>query len=100
MAIAREGYVFIAAASVIALVGFVVAAVVGSWVVWLASYIAVVLALAFAFFFRDPERRGERGAHLILAPADGKVVQITEVEEPNYLRGPARRISKIGRAHV
>jgi len=93
MAIAREGYVFIAAASVIALVGFVVAAVVGSWVVWLASYIAVVLALAFAFFFRDPERRGERGAHLILAPADGKVVQITEVEEPNYLRGPARRIS-------
>ena len=93
MAIAREGYVFIAAASVVALVGFALAAIVGSWVVWLASYIAVVFALAFAFFFRDPERRGERGAHLILAPADGKVVQITEVEEPTYLHGPARRVS-------
>jgi len=93
MAIAREGYVFIAAASVVALVGFAVAAVAGSWVVWLVSYIAVVFALAFAFFFRDPEREGERGAHLILAPADGKIVQITEVEEPTYLHGPARRIS-------
>src|SRR5690606_12491176 len=75
MAIPREGYVFIAAASVVALVGFAVAAVAGSWVVWVASYIAVIFALAFAFFFRDPEREGERGAHLILAPADGKIVQ-------------------------
>jgi phosphatidylserine decarboxylase len=93
MAIAREGYVFVAAASTLALAGFVIAAVSGSWIVWLASYLAVVLALAFAFFFRDPERVGERGAHLILAPADGRIVQIAEVQEPAYIGGPATRVS-------
>ncbi|MBI4410244.1 MAG: phosphatidylserine decarboxylase family protein [Gemmatimonadetes bacterium] len=93
MTIAREGYVFIAAATALALAGFALAAVLGNWLLWLAAYGFVVLALFLAFFFRDPQRWGERGENLILAPADGRVVQIAQVEEPVYLKGPARRVS-------
>ncbi len=46
------------------------------------------------YFFRDPQRSAPAGAgSLLLAPADGKVVVVEEVEEPLYLKGPARQIS-------
>lgn len=93
MAFAREGYFFIAVATVLALTGFVIAAILGSWTAWLSAYLLVILAIFIAFFFRDPERQGERGEHLIVAPADGRVVQITSGQEPTYVRGPATRIS-------
>jgi phosphatidylserine decarboxylase len=52
-----------------------------------------LVALWVAYFFRDPERTGERGKHLVLAPADGKVVDIREVDEPTFIRDRALRIS-------
>ncbi len=54
---------------------------------WLA-----IIAWVF-YFFRDPERSGDRGSHLVVAPADGKVVLITEVDEPTFLGGRATRVS-------
>ena len=53
----------------------------------------VVVALWVAYFFRDPERTGERGERLVIAPADGKVVMITEVDEPAFMHEKAIRIS-------
>jgi phosphatidylserine decarboxylase len=46
-----------------------------------------------AYFFRDPERTGERGRQLVIAPADGKIVQIAEVAEPDFVQSKTRRIS-------
>jgi phosphatidylserine decarboxylase len=46
-----------------------------------------------AYFFRDPQRHGERGERLVIAPADGKVVMITEVDEPTFMKSRAIRIS-------
>ena len=52
-----------------------------------------VLAIWVIYFFRDPERTGQRGEQFVVSPADGKVVQITEVEEPAFVNGRALRIS-------
>jgi phosphatidylserine decarboxylase len=64
-----------------------------SWSLWLLAIVITVLALWVAYFFRDPERTGERGSHLVVAPADGKLIMITEVDEPNFIGGRATRLS-------
>ena len=64
-----------------------------SWPFWLLAFLLTLVALWVAYFFRDPERRGERGERLVVAPADGKIVLVTEVDEPDFVRGRATRIS-------
>jgi phosphatidylserine decarboxylase len=90
---AREGLLFIAIAALVAIGSFAFALNRRSWPLWLAAVLLVVVALWVAYFFRDPERTGERGEHLVIAPADGKIVQITEVDEPAFLKERAIRIS-------
>jgi phosphatidylserine decarboxylase len=90
---AREGLVFIAGAALIAAGTFGVAVGRRSWPLWLAAFALTLVALWVAYFFRDPERIGERGDRLVIAPADGKVVHITELDEPSFVHGRALRVS-------
>ena len=60
---------------------------------WLLAFGLTIIALWVAYFFRDPQRLGERGERLVIAPADGKVVMITEVDEPTFMKSRAVRIS-------
>ena len=93
MNFAREGLLFIAIAAVIAAGGFGFAISRRSWGLWLAAIVLLLIALWVAYFFRDPERTGDRGASLIVSPADGKLIMITEVDEPTFIKGRAIRIS-------
>jgi phosphatidylserine decarboxylase len=90
---AREGLLFIAIAAVIAAGGFAFAINRRSWGLWLAAFVLLLLALWVAYFFRDPERTGERGPSLVVSPADGKLIMITEVDEPTFVQGRATRLS-------
>jgi phosphatidylserine decarboxylase len=90
---APEGRWFILGAWVVALVLIAVAARSGS-VGWIAgSAVWTALAVWVVAFFRDPERAGARGDRLVIAPADGKVVSVVEVDEPTYFQGRAQRVS-------
>ena len=93
MNFAREGLVFIAIAAFIAAGAFGFAVTRRSWGLWLAAFVLLLLALLVAYFFRDPERVGERGPALVVAPADGKLIMITEVDEQSFIKGPAIRLS-------
>jgi phosphatidylserine decarboxylase len=90
---AREGLSLIVIAAIIALGAFGAALARRSWPLWLLAFAVTLIALWVAYFFRDPERTGARGPQLIIAPADGKVVMITEVDEPAFLHGRAKRVS-------
>jgi len=90
---AREGYIFIAIAVGLAAGAFALAITRRSWWLWLLAFGILVVALWVAYFFRDPERAGERGDRVVVAPADGKVVMITEVDEPTFIHGRATRLS-------
>lgn len=93
MNFAREGYPFIAVATALAVAAYALALGRRSWSLWLLAVVITVLALWVAYFFRDPERSGERGTHLVVAPADGKLIMITEVDEPAFIGGRATRLS-------
>ena len=93
MNFAREGLAFIVIAALIAVGAFAVALNRRSFPLWLLAVALVLLAIWVAYFFRDPERQGQRGDRLVIAPADGKVVLITEVDEPTFMQGRATRVS-------
>ena len=93
MNFAREGLLFIAIAAVIAAGAFGFAIARRSWGLWLAAFVLLLLALWVAYFFRDPERTGDRGPSLVVSPADGKLIMISEVDEPSFIQGRAVRLS-------
>lgn len=93
MSFAREGLLFIVVAALIAAGTFLLALNRRSWPLWLAAVLLVIVAIWVAYFFRDPERTGERGENLVIAPADGRVVQIVTVDESSFLKEPAIQVS-------
>ena len=93
MNFAREGLVFIVGSALVAAAVILVAVTKRSWPLWLLGFALLVIAIWVASFFRDPERPGERGDRVVISPADGKVVLVTEVDEPTFVKGRARRIS-------
>ncbi len=92
---AREGYLIIAIAAVISLVLVVVAWQLNPFLQVVLLLLAAFVLLFTLYFFRDPHRvPPEEASDLILSPADGKVVVVDEnVNEPLFLKGPAKQIS-------
>jgi phosphatidylserine decarboxylase len=90
---AREGTPFILSTAIPALVLLDAAVMFGGAVLWVLAATIGALALAVLAFFRDPERQGPRGSDLVVAPADGKVIDIRVADEPSYLSGEALRVS-------
>ena len=93
MRTAPEGRWFIVLAWAIAVALLLIAARFATVSWWVVAVVWLALAVWVVAFFRDPVRSGQRGDRLILAPADGKVVGIIEVEEPAFFGGLALRIS-------
>ena len=57
------------------------------------SAIFLVLLGFCVFFFRDPEREITKGENIVLAPADGKVVAIKQIQDSKISDEPVNRIS-------
>jgi phosphatidylserine decarboxylase len=92
MRIAPEGWPFILAGwGALALIAGATWRWGGWW--WVPAVLLGAAALWLLVFFRDPARMGPRGEHLVIAPADGKVVSIADMPESMYLKAPARRVS-------
>ena len=58
---------------------------------WLAS-VPLILLIWLISFFRDPPRRIPDEARAIVSPADGTVVDVTPLENYDFIGGPAVRI--------
>ncbi len=93
MKVAREGISFILFAWLLALGAILLGATRHSLGWYAAAVPLLIIASWVVYFFRDPERTGERGDALVVAPADGLIVMITDVDEPSFISGKATRIS-------
>ena len=96
MKFAYEGYTLITAAAIIAVALVILGILLHGWLA-LFLYLMAGLILGFTlWFFRDPARiipPEAKEGKVLLAPADGKVVEIVEEMEPLYLKGMAVRLS-------
>lgn len=92
MRFAPEGWPFIVPAwGIAALLAW--AAIRWAGWLWIPEGVVVALAVWLLVFFRDPTRSGPRGDHVVIAPADGRIVSVAVVDEPMYLKAEATRIS-------
>ena len=83
--IAREGWPFILPVLGLAVLGMAVMPV-GGW-------LFLALTGFVAYFFRDPERSSPTGPGLLLAPADGKIVAVSPLQ--NDLAQPSGTLVSI-----
>lgn len=80
---------------------FVLVVNIGMWMInpsfgiWNAFALLVTLVLLYIIlqFFRNPPRIAVPNSETIVSPADGKVVVIEEVEEPEYFKGKRIQVS-------
>jgi phosphatidylserine decarboxylase len=63
------------------------------WLVFLIHLVGITLWLFVIYFFRVPSRNINRDQNAIIAPADGKIIQITEVVETEYFNDKRLQIS-------
>lgn len=84
--VAPEGKPFIAGA-------WFIAALLAAFAPWWAIVLWLPIAIWVIAFFRDPVRTGPRGENVLIAPADGLVVSVTNVDEPDYMKERAQRVS-------
>ena len=92
MRLAPEGWPFIVAGWGLAALGMWG---VGTWGrgMWAVEIPLLLVAVWLLVFFRDPARTGPRGDRFVIAPADGRIVDVAAVAEPMYLKQEATRIS-------
>jgi phosphatidylserine decarboxylase len=64
-----------------------------AWINWLLTLAGVVIFFLFLQFFRLPKRANTASENELVAPCDGKVVVIEEVEEPEYFKDKRIQVS-------
>jgi phosphatidylserine decarboxylase len=84
--ILREGYPFIVPFLVLSVAGFLMGWPLLGWPTFL-------VALAVALFFRNPLRKPFQNPGLALAPADGRIVEISQREGLEGHAGPVTKVS-------
>ena len=91
----REGYKIIVFTFLIVLLGiFLSERLIELY--WLQKWIQITLLFFLIIvlqFFRNPKRVTEINDNQVIAPVDGKVVVVEEVEEPEYFKGKRLQVS-------
>jgi len=59
----------------------------------LLSFFPISLLVFVIFFFRDPNRKIINDDKILLSPADGRIMEIKEVDEPRFIKGKAKKVS-------
>ncbi|MBU0508850.1 phosphatidylserine decarboxylase [bacterium] len=84
MRLAPEGIPVVLAVLLLAAAGFAISATWGSGIASGMGSAAVLVALGLLWFFRDPERCPPSGDDLVVAPADGRVIEAGKLDDGRW----------------
>lgn len=90
---AREGLPIIIPIWVVIILAWSISGVLHSKIGYAVSMILTLVGAMAVYFFRDPERAIPAVEGAVVSPADGRIVDIREEEEPIFVRGKAVRVS-------
>jgi phosphatidylserine decarboxylase len=60
---------------------------------YILASVTTILLIFCIYFFRDPKRTPPPDRYAIVAPADGKIIDISRQDEPEYIGGDSWKIS-------
>jgi len=86
MRLAPEGYPFIFVFGLLTASAWFIAGL-------LPALVPFALTVFMVYFFRDPDRVVPDEEDVFVSPADGRVILIREVFEPDYIKGKAKEVS-------
>ncbi|QOD62183.1 phosphatidylserine decarboxylase family protein [Polaribacter haliotis] len=91
----KEGYKIIVIAFILAIAGILLAEKLleTNWIIKSIQVFIVFFLVVILQFFRNPKRLTNLDETTIVAPVDGKVVVIEEVEEPEYFKDKRLQVS-------
>ncbi|MFG1691720.1 phosphatidylserine decarboxylase family protein [Gemmatimonadota bacterium] len=93
MRIVREGWAFVLPTFVLCLAAWMAVLLTDVTGMVIVAAVLTLLLLFVLFFFRDPEPTATNDPSMVMAPGQGRVVDIAQIEEPTFFGGPARKIS-------
>jgi len=83
--VAREGWPFVLFCIIISILLYFLAGYIG-------AVIGLVLAVFCVFFFRNPKREIPNGRGIVVAPADGQIMDITTMVEDRFIYANTQRV--------
>lgn len=91
----REGYKIIALTFLFVITGILISErfIESFWLLKAIQVILLIFLILILQFFRNPKRVTQINNQQIIAPVDGKVVVIEEVEEPEYFQDKRLQVS-------
>lgn len=91
----KEGYKIILTAMLISILGIVCVEklIEIPWLIKLIQIVIIGFLIIILQFFRNPKREVPLNDNALVAPVDGKVVVIEEVEEPEYFKDKRLQVS-------
>lgn len=93
MRLAREGWPFLLGGLLASAAAWAWAVLAGGMVASTAAFALSALTLFVLWFFRDPVRALPADGALVVAPGEGRVIDIRETLEPSFLKETSRRIT-------
>ena len=91
----KEGYKIITIALILSIASILLAEnfIEIPWLVKTIQILIIGFLIIILQFFRNPKRVAPLNDNVLVAPVDGKVVVIEEVEEPEYFKGKRLQVS-------
>jgi phosphatidylserine decarboxylase len=91
--VAKDGYGVLAGIALFFLIMVIGSIVTQNIILKVLAVLSMVFLFFSIYFFRDPDRLVPDVSNAIISPADGKVIVIDEVYEPDFFKAKVKKVS-------